>query len=717
MSDDITIHVNGIELKAKRGQMLIEVTDAAGIYIPRFCYHPKLSIAANCRMCLVEMENGRKPMPACATPVADGNAFFTKSSSAIAAQRATMEFLLINHPLDCPICDQGGECELQDLAMGYGSGVSRYVEKKRVVADKNLGPLVSTDMTRCIHCTRCVRFGTEVAGMQELGTMGRGENMEISTFVEQSVDHEMSGNIIDLCPVGALNSKPARYTGRSWEMTQHETIAPHDAVGSNIYVHVKNGKVMRVVPKAAEAINETWISDRDRFSYTGIYSEERLTAPRVKGSQGWREVGWDVALEAASSKLGALADGSTLGALISGNATLEEQHLATTLARALGTSNIDHRLRTRDISHQDADPAFAWLGCSIEALERQGATLVVAADVRSEAPIIAHRLRKASLAGGKVFFANPPGKEYLFDVAGYLDAPADALLPTLRALVSAAGGEAPSGLAGDAPTVTDEHRAIVAALKEADEALVMLGQLGLRHAQSAAVRALCAQLAELTTSKLGFLPESVNSVGAALAGALPHRGAGGTALEASGLAATQMWDADLAAYLLVGVEPERDAADCDKALDALKKAQCVVALTAFVSDEMLDYADVLLPIGTFAETAGTFVNLEGRWQTFAGAAMPVGESRPGWKVLRVLAEYLQLEGFDFDDCASITAALSEQLGELTPDNRIDYASATLAPINGGDLVIDVPIYDTDPLVRRAQPLQKTRVAQAAAGGR
>jgi NADH-quinone oxidoreductase subunit G len=715
MSDDITIHVNGIELKAKRGQMLIEVTDAAGIYIPRFCYHEKLSVAANCRMCLVEMENGRKPMPACATPVADGNVFFTKSAAAIAAQRATMEFLLINHPLDCPICDQGGECELQDLAMGYGRGVSRYVEKKRVVADKNLGPLVSTDMTRCIHCTRCVRFGTEVAGMQELGTMGRGEKMEISTFVEQSVDHEMSGNIIDLCPVGALNSKPARYTGRSWEMTQHETIAPHDSVGSNLYAHVKNGKVMRVVPKATEQINETWISDRDRFSYTGIYSDDRLLKPRVKGSQGWREVDWSTALEAASSKLGALEEGSRLGALISPNATLEEQFLAARIARELGSANIDHRLRTQDFSHQDADPVFPWLGCSIEDIEKSRATLMVASNVRAEAPILAHRLRKATLGGGHVMFVNPPGLEYLFDVAQYIDAQPETLISELRALVLAAGGDVSADLSGDTADVKASHRDTVQALREQDKALILLGHIGQRHAQAAAVRALCAQLADLTGPRFGVIPEAVNSVGASLVGALPHRTLGGKSAETVGLNAARMFESDLASYMLVGVEPERDCADGAAALAAMQKAQFVVCLTSFVSEEMLEYADVLLPMGTFAETAGTFVNSEGRWQSFAGVATPVGESRPGWKVLRVLAEYLELEDFGFNAVTEITEHVRSSVGEITPSNAINYKTATLNETSN-KANIDVPMYDTDPLVRRAQPLQRTRVAQGGGAG-
>ncbi len=420
MTDDIVnIEVDGKPIEARKGQMVMQVTDRIGAYIPRFCYHEKLSIAANCRMCLVEIENAPKPMPACATPVTEGMKIFTKSPKAIAAQKATMEFLLINHPLDCPICDQGGECELQDLAMGYGRDVSRYQDGKRVVKDKDIGPLVSTDMTRCIHCTRCIRFGDEVTGMPQLGAIGRTEDMLISTYVEMSIDHELSANIIDLCPVGALNNKPYRYSARAWEMSQHEAVAPHDCVGSNMYAHVLRGTVKRIVPRANECINETWLSDRDRFSYEGIYSSDRLQRPKIRENGKWHEIDWEDALERAADALrGASAD--KIGILASPSATLEEAHLLVRLAGHLKTANIDHRLGRRDFSDQDNDPVYPWLGCDIADIEKQGTIFVAGSNIRREAPILAHRLRKASLVGSKISFASSARHEYFFDIDTYI---------------------------------------------------------------------------------------------------------------------------------------------------------------------------------------------------------------------------------------------------------------------------------------------------------
>ncbi len=440
MSDDIlNIEVDGKPVEARRGQMIIEVTDAVGAYVPRFCYHEKLSVAANCRMCLIEVEKAPKPIPACATPVADGMKIFTKSPRAIAAQKATMEFLLINHPLDCPICDQGGECELQDLAIGYGRDVSRYNDGKRVVKDKDIGPLVSTDMTRCIHCTRCVRFGEEITGKAQLGTIGRGENVEIGTYVEQSVDHEMSANIIDLCPVGALNNKPYRYSARSWEMVQRATVSPHDCVGSNMYMHVLRGTVKRVVPRVNEAINETWLSDRDRFSYEAIYSDERLMSPRIKENGVWRDIDWEDALGAAADVL-QQADAEKIGLISTSAITVEEGHLLAQLADHLGTANIDHRVNRRDVSDQDDDPMYPSLGCSIADIEAQPAILVAGSNVRAEAPIIAHRLRKAALAGAEISFVNNVDYEYFFDVANYLSG--EGLVHSLAGIaVAAAGGK------------------------------------------------------------------------------------------------------------------------------------------------------------------------------------------------------------------------------------------------------------------------------------
>jgi len=469
MSDDIVnIEVNGKPVEARQGQMLIEVTDKIGAYVPRFCYHEKLSVAANCRMCPVDIEGAPKPIPACAQPVNEGMKVFTKSPRAIAAQKATMEFLLINHPLDCPICDQGGECELQDLAMGYGRDVSRYNNGKRVVKDKDIGPLISTDMTRCIHCTRCVRFGEEIQGIPQLGTIGRGEDMKISTYIEQNIDHELSANIIDLCPVGALNNKPYRYSARAWEMAQRETVSPHDCVGSNLYAHVLRGTIKRIVPRDNEAINEAWISDRDRFSYEAIYSSDRLTSPRFKDGDEWRDIEWADALSRAAEALVA-ADGDKIGLIASASATVEESYLLSQLASHLGTSNIDYRLGRCDTSDQDNDPVFESLGCGIDELEKQGAVLVAGSNIRSEAPILAHRLRKAALSGSSVNFANSEEYEYFFAVTNYVSG--SGLVDLLAGIAVAAGGS----IAG--VSATDAQKAIAKSLQDADEALILLGNL------------------------------------------------------------------------------------------------------------------------------------------------------------------------------------------------------------------------------------------------
>ena len=454
MSDDIVnIEVDGQPLKARKGQMVMQVTDVAGIYVPRFCYHEKLSIAANCRMCLVEIEKAPKPMPACATPVAEGMKVFTRSPRAIAAQKATMEFLLINHPLDCPICDQGGECELQDLALGFGSASSRFDERKRVVKDKNLGPLISTDMTRCIHCTRCVRFTAEIAGLQELGALGRGEDMEIGTWIERGVDHELSGNVIDLCPVGALNSKPFRHRARSWEMTEHALVSPHDAVGTNLYGHVLRGRLMRVVPRHNDDINETWIADRDRFSYEGIYSDDRLQAPMMRVEGGWRDVSWEQALTATAEALKEAADhgAGKIGFLGSPAATTEELFLLGRLARGIGSHNIDTRLRQQDFTEQDHDPAWPGLGLALGEIESLKGLLLVGCHVREQAPLMAHRVRKAALRGAQVSLLVTAPQELHFPVAHQIVVkPADLLAELagmLRAAIEQSGGPAPAAVA------------------------------------------------------------------------------------------------------------------------------------------------------------------------------------------------------------------------------------------------------------------------------
>ena len=721
----VNIEVNGVPLKARKGQMLIEVTDQADVYVPRFCYHRKLSIAANCRMCLVEVEKVPKPLPACATPVAEGMKVFTRSKRAISAQKATMEFLLINHPLDCPICDQGGECELQDLAMGFGRGVSRYTERKRIVKDKNIGPLVSTDMTRCIHCTRCVRFGTEIAGIQELGTTGRSDSMEIGTYIEKSVDHELSGNIIDLCPVGALNNKPYRFSARAWEMIAKPLVGAHDCAGSNLYAHVLRGKLRRVVPRDNDAINETWISDRDRFSCHALYTDDRLLVPRVKKDGQWADASWQEALETAAETLAeaAGADGDSIGVLASPSATLEELYLLNRIARHLGTGNIDTRLRRCDFRDQAADPAVPTLGCGIADLESRASVVVIGSNLRMEVPIIAHRLRKAALRGASVAFVNPERYEYHFETAAYVDAPLESFAAALAGVVAAAASaakvEAPPNVralvARSAPS--DAQRAAAASLAR-KPGLVLLGLIAQRHPRYSDIRALAAALADLSNATLGYLSEGANAAGAALAGALPHRGAGGKPLTRAGRDALAMFESPRAAYVLFGVEPSRDLAAGARALAALRDAK-VVCFTAFASAELLETADVLLPIGTFAETAGTFVNVEGRWQSFDAAAEPAGESRPGWRVLRVLGNELELPDCEYRTPAEVSAALEQELGgrpELTPER---YRGSFAASGNGAAYAVDaraldVPIYAVDALVRRSEPLQLTALAKGAA---
>jgi NADH-quinone oxidoreductase subunit G len=702
--------------------MIIHATDANGAYVPRFCYHEKLSVAANCRMCLVEVEKAPKPLPACATPVTEGMKIFTKSPKAIAAQKATMEFLLINHPLDCPICDQGGECELQDLAMGYGRDIARYTERKRVVKDQNLGPLVSTDMTRCIHCTRCVRFGQEIAGIPELGTMGRGDRVQISTWIEKTVDHELSGNIIDLCPVGALNNKAYRYRARAWEMTQHPLVSPHDCAGTNLHGHVLRGRLMRVVPRANDEINETWIADRDRYSCEGLYAEDRAQKPMVKEGGAWREVDWETALEAAASGLQKIVrehGAGQLGVLVSPAATTEESYLAARIARGLGSENVDHRLRRQDFRDASGDPVAPTLGCGIAELERASAVLLVGSDVRKEVPIIAHRLRQGAVRHGtKVASINARAVNVLFPLVANLASNgygmAQHVAAVLAAALCSAGQAAPAGVAGALEGIvpTAEHERIAAMLAQGELRVILLGALAERHASFAELRALAAALAEVTGAKLGYLPEGANAVGASLAGATPHRGAGGRAVAKPGLAAVEMLNARLRGYVLVGGVESADVAQPAAAESALQGAECAVALTPYASEEQKANATVILPVAAFAETSGTWVNVEGRWQSVPGAARPPGEARPAWKVLRVLGNLLGLTGFEYLSSEEVRDQLQREVGEFAAAPVASaFKAGRLAAL---DATREVGLYAVDAVVRRSRPLQETREAQGGA---
>ena len=727
MSEElITITVDGQQYEAPKGAMLIEVTDKAGINIPRFCYHKKLSVSANCRMCLVDVEKAPKPMPACATPVMDGMVVHTLSQKALDAQKSTMEFLLINHPLDCPICDQGGECELQDVAMGYGGDVSQYSDTKRVVFDKNIGPLIATEFTRCIHCTRCVRFGEEIAGMRELGGIGRGDSMEIGTYIEKSVASEMSGNVIDICPVGALTAKPSQYAARAWEMTQHPAIAPHDSVGSNIFIHTLRDKVVRVAPRDNEDLNEVWISDRDRFSYAGIYSNDRVTRPLVKENGEWVETEWQTAFEtshAALNKIVKASGAESIASLVSATSTLEELYLLQKMMRGIGSNNIDHRLRQVDFSDQHSAPVMPWLGMNIKDIEKVNSLLLVGSNIRKEQPIVAHRIRKAvQHHDANVSFVNPCDYRFNFKVKTGLVTDIGEMVPELAALAKAACEKSTQAVAAhlqtivNAATVTTQHKAIVDALSsdKADKSVVLLGNIAVNHPQFALIRSLAYEIASNTQSQLAYTPEFSNTAGAWLAGAVPHRLAGGVASASAGADAAQMLKGNTKAFINLNVEPELDCSDSAGALMAMKEAEFVVVLSAYASDAMKEYADVILPVASFAETSGSYVNMEGFWQSAKGCVSPLGESRPGWKVIRVLANQFDLDGFEQLSSDDVMQELKTFCSDISLDNnKVADTVAQYADLAGIVRMGDTPIYAGDMLVRRSVPLQQTDDANVA----
>jgi len=665
MSDDtIKIEVDGQEIEARKGSMLIEATDAAGVYIPRFCYHKHLSVAANCRMCLVEVERAPKPLPACATPVMDGMKVFTRSEKAVAAQHATMEFLLINHPLDCPICDQGGECELQDLAMGYGSGVSQFSERKRVVRDKDIGPLVQTDMTRCIHCTRCVRFGEEVAGLRELGATGRGEHMEIGTYIQKAMSSELSGNVIDLCPVGALTNKPYRYSARAWELQQYDGIAPHDGLGSALHFHARGKTIKRVIPAENAAINEVWLSDRDRYSYEGLNHAARLQQPRVKRDGRWADCDWDTALGLVSDNLRKAAAGAPeqIAALASPSSTTEEFYLLQRLLRELGSHNVDHRLRQRDFCDQQSDPLYP-SAPALADLENADAILLVGAYPRHEQPLLNLRLRKAALRGASVMTLDTHQRPFNYATGTRkLIKPSEfvaAMATLLRNLAQAKNVDvaAPldkivaSNAVDDADITTIAER-----LQSAESSVVLFGAAVEQHPMRSVLVQLGDMAAQLGGAACGFLASGANSAGACLAGAVPHRGPVGRVLENPGLSVVQIASQPRDVVLLLGVDPALDCAAGAEMKRALAVSKCVVAINGYHNPTLEEVADVMLPMALFAENEGSYVNLNGIWQAFSAAVKPQGEARPAWKILRVIGHQLELPGFDAVECGDVTAS-------------------------------------------------------------
>lgn len=708
----VEIELDGQKVEVAAGSMVMHAAEKVGTYIPHFCYHKKLSIAASCRMCLVEVEKAPKPMPACATPVTQGMVVRTKSDKAIQAQKSVMEFLLINHPLDCPICDQGGECQLQDLAVGYGASSSRYEEEKRVVPQKDVGPLISMqEMSRCIHCTRCVRFGQEVAGVMELGMVNRGEHAEITTVTGDTVDSELSGNMIDICPVGALTSKPFRYSARTWELSRRKSVSPHDSTGSNLIVQVKNHKVMRVLPFENEDINECWIADRDRFSYEALGSDERLQRPMLKQGGQWIEVDWQTALEYVVNGLQCLKKekgANSIGALVSPHSTLEELFLAGELVRGLGSSNIDYRLRNAEF---EAASGVRWLGRSVASLSTLQSALVVGSNLRKDHPLFAQRIRQAARKGCKVTAIDAVVRDWALPVAHTLVAAPGAwtqALADVAAAVAQEKGVQPPVTSGRAGNET--ARAIAAALLNGEQKAVLLGNAAAHHAQASSLLALAHWIAEQTGASVGYLTEAANTVGAQWVKAVPGQG---------GLNAGQMLAGGLKGVILLNTEPVFDSAAGAKAAEALAQAEMVVTLSPFKTN--MEFSDVLLPIAPFTETSGSFVNAEGRLQSFHAVVRPLGETRPAWKVLRVLANLLDLQGFDFETSQDVLSkATGAPAGQVqsVPAELLDNRTAAAPQVttsSAADPVV-ASIYQLDGLVRRATSLQLTADARLAREG-
>ena len=707
----LEIELDGQKLEVPDGSTVMDAARLAGIYVPHFCYHRKLSIAANCRMCLVQVEKAPKPLPACATPVTNGMKVQTHSDQAVTAQKGVMEFLLINHPLDCPICDQGGECQLQDLAVGYGASGSLYEEDKRVVANKNLGPLISTDMTRCIHCTRCVRFGQEIAGVMELGMIGRGEHAEIITFVGRTVDSELSGNVIDLCPVGALTSKPFRYSARTWELTRKPSVSPHCGLGSNLILQIKQNRVMRALPHENEAINECWISDKDRFSYEALNSEQRLARPMLKQGGAWKEVDWHTALDFVAKELKRIAAAhgpQSIGALATPHQTVEELHLLQKVVRGLGSSNVDFRLRQADFAADGKMAGAPWLGMDIAEVPQLDRVLVVGATLRKDHPLIAHRLRQSAKKLLKISILHSVDDDLLMRVAHKAIVAPAAMVELLAQVVQAAAvsknvavPEIAHALVASV-TVTDAAQRIAGSLANGKNVAVFLGNFAQHHAQASQLHALAQALAEIIGGRFGFLGEAANSVGGYVVNAMPSR---------NGANAGQMIANPLKAYVLLGVEPELDMHDPRLAVAAMQQAELVVALSAY-QHKAVDYAQVLLPIAPFTETAGTFINTEGRAQSFQGVVQPLGETRPAWKVLRVLGNLLGLAGFDQQSADDVRVeALGAENKNINKNNKLNsiLVNAVIAG-SGMQRIAETPIYAADAIVRRAPSLQKTRDA-------
>ena len=713
----IKIEIDGIEFNVKQGSKIIEIADDAGIYIPRFCYHKKLSIAANCRMCLVEVEKAPKLFPACATPVANGMKIFTNTEKVIDAQRSVMEFLLINHPLDCPICDQGGECELQDLTIGYGCSTSRFLEKKRAFEDYDLGPLVSTDVTRCILCSRCVRFCEEIAGTKEIGIINRGSNSRIFTFLKNHLTSEISGNIIDLCPVGALTAKPSRFKFRAWELIQNSSISHHDCIGSNIYVHVFRDKIIRIVPRRNESLNESWISDRDRFSYEGLYSKDRINHPMIKKNGKWFDISWTEAISYSCQKLQNIKNkygANQVAALASPNSTVEELFILQKLIRSLGSNNLDHRLKQLDFSNQEYFPKILGLEIDLNQIDDFDCVFVIGSDLAKEQPIIALKLRKIIKKNGKVFLLNPCDFNLNMDVSEkYITNPKNftqILMQIIKNFEDKSNNKFNKiDKLFENVKINKNYSTIIDALLSSKNKLILLGSYSYTSPDFTKIISLSKLLSDISNSKYGIMTEGSNTAGAWLTGFIPHRLPGFKNITNNkGLNALDIFQKNLKSYILFGLEIENDSLYPNVCIQALKNSELNIAFSSFKSNTLLDTADIILPIASSYENTGTFINISGLWQSFS-AVVPAGyEVKLGWNILCEIGKYLKLPGLDYNNTTSILKEIKSLINNESMFSWKEMKQENFETNISGNIII-VPYisqYDIDPLVRRAHSLQK-----------
>ena len=710
---ELTIDEKAVSVN--EGATIIEAADLVGIYIPRFCYHKKLSVAANCRMCLVEVEGSRKPLPACATPVTDKMKVFTASKMALEAQRIVLEFLLINHPLDCPVCDQGGVCELQDLSMGFGSAHSEFDETKVAVHSPNLGPLIDTHMTRCIKCTRCVRFGEEIAGISELGVLNRGEHATIANYMSKLVHSEMSGNVIDICPVGALTAKPSKYDHRGWEVHEHPYIAAHDCLGSNVFIHCRRHdnyearEIMNVVPRMNESINEGWISDRDRFSYQALQHQSRALEPMIKSNGQWREVDWQRALVEIADKLRTLVDkydNEAVAAITSPFSTTEECYLLQKLVRALGSNHVDFRIREQDFSDQEHGASFLRLNTPIADIASQDTLLVVGSNVRHEQPILSHKINQASKAGAVVMSINPVDYDSVFPVDHALLS-GDIVFGLAQVAKCLLPDHAHEVTSFDRIEVSDQAKIIAEKLSQAQSGALLLGEFTISHPQASLIRALAYLIEKHSSVTVGFMTIGPNTAGAYAAGAVPHYSPNQSGEALSGRdAKALLTDKPAKAVIVLGAELEFDCAYSSAALKALSEASLVICLSSFVTPAMQEYADFILPIAPFSENSGTYVNADGIWQSFSAATIPQGQAKPGWKVLRALAGFMMLDDFDYKTDHQVINELKDLLGDVSANTTPKLAlPAVIEPNQNLLRLANWPLYRVDPLVRHASALQ------------